>query len=45
MNQGTVYYRDIKAGTLTCDVDGYTFRYDPICLADFRFPDIKAISL
>ena len=45
MNQGTVYYRDIKAGTLTRDADGYTFRYDPIYLADSRLPDIKAISL
>ncbi len=28
MKSGKVYYRDIFAGTLTKDVDGYTFRYD-----------------
>ena len=42
MNQGTVYYRDVKAGTLAHGADGYTFRYDPIYLADSRLPDISA---
>ena len=42
MNQGTVYYRDIVAGTLTRDADGYTFRYAPAYLADSRLPDISA---
>ena len=42
MNQGTVYYRDIVAGTLMRDTEGYTFRYDPAYLADSRLPDISA---
>ena len=42
MNKGIVYYRDIVAGTLTRDSDGYTFRYDPMYLADSHFPDISA---
>jgi len=42
MNKGTVYYRDIVAGTLTKDADGYTFRYAPTYLADSHFPDISA---
>ena len=29
MKSGTVYYRDIPAGTLTRDAQGYAFRYDP----------------
>ena len=42
MNKGTVYYRDIVAGTLTKDADGYTFRYAPTYLADSHLPDISA---
>ena len=42
MNKGTVYYRDIVAGTLTRDADGYTFRYAPTYLADSHLPDISA---
>ena len=30
MKSGTVYYRDIPAGTLVKDADGYLFRYDPL---------------
>ena len=29
MKSGTVYYRDIPAGVLVKDDDGYLFRYDP----------------
>ena len=34
MKSGTVYYRDIPAGTLVKDADGYLFRYDPLYFAD-----------
>lgn len=30
MKSGTVYYRDIPAGVLIKDDDGYLFRYDDI---------------
>lgn len=34
MKSGTVYYRDIPAGTLVRDAQGCTFRYDPsYCLS------------
>ncbi len=42
MKSGTVYYRDIKAGTIVKDGDGYVFRYDPLYLADSSMPDISA---
>ena len=42
MKSGTVYYRDIPAGTLTRDAQGYTFCYNPSYLADSSFPDISA---
>ena len=42
MKSGTVYYRDIPAGTLTRDAQGYTFRYNPSYLADSSLPDISA---
>ena len=29
MKRGIVYYRDIPAGELVKDDDGYLFRYDP----------------
>ena len=42
MKSGTVYYRDIPAGTLTRDAQGYTFRYDSSYLANSSLPDISA---
>ena len=33
MTSGTVYYRDIKAGILAKDDDGYLFRYDALYFA------------
>ena len=42
MKSGTVYYRDIPAGTLTRDAQGYTFRYNPSYLANSSLPDISA---
>ena len=42
MKSGTVYYRDIPAGTLTRDAQGYTFRYDPSYLANSSLSDISA---
>ena len=42
MSTGIVFYRDIPAGTLTKDADGYTFRYAPTYLADSHLPDISA---
>lgn len=42
MKQAVVYFRDRKAGLLTEDETGYTFRYD----ADYlRLSDAEAISL
>ena len=41
MKSGTVYYRDIPAGTLTRDAQGYTFRYNPFYLANSSLPDIS----
>jgi len=42
MQQGTVYYRDIRAGTLTRDEDGFVFRYDEAYRVDPACPDISA---
>ena len=42
MKSGTVYYRDIPAGTLVKNEDGYLFRYDPLYFADSSMPDISA---
>ena len=42
MKSGTVYYRDIPAGTLVKDDNGYLFRYDPLYFADSSMPDISA---
>ena len=42
MKSGTVYYRDIPAGTLVKDADGYLFRYDPLYFADSAMPEISA---
>jgi len=42
MKSGTVYYRDIPAGVLVKDDDGYLFRYDPLYFADSKLPDISA---
>ena len=42
MKSGKVYYRDTFAGTLTKDVDGYTFRYDEGYLDDPSLPAISA---
>ena len=42
MKSGTVYYRDIPAGTLTRDAQGYTFRYNHSYLANSSLPDISA---
>jgi serine/threonine-protein kinase HipA len=42
MKSGTVYYRDIPAGVLVKDDDGYLFRYNPLYFADSTMPDISA---
>ena len=42
MTSGTVYYRDIKAGILAKDDEGYLFRYDALYFADAAMPDISA---
>jgi len=42
MRIGTVYYRDIPAGTLIKDAEGYTFRYRHEYLLDPSMPDISA---
>lgn len=42
MKQAAIYLYDRKAGLLTEDENGYTFRYD----ADYlRLPDAEAVSL
>ena len=42
MNKGTVYYRDVPAGTLVRDTEGFTFRYDASYLNNSSLPDISA---
>ena len=42
MRRGTVYYRDIPAGELVKDDEGYLFRYDPTYYVDASMPDISA---
>ena len=42
MNKGTVYYRDVPAGTLVRDAEGFTFRYDASYLNNSSLPDISA---
>lgn len=42
MKSGTVYYRDIPAGTLIKDSNGYTFRYSHDYLINPAMPDISA---
>lgn len=42
MNRGTVYYRDIPAGTLERSAAGYVFRYDDAYRANPSLPDISA---
>ncbi len=42
MKSGTVYYRDIPAGVLIKNEEGYLFRYDPLYFADAAMPDISA---
>lgn len=42
VRSANVYYRDVKAGTLTRDADGYVFRYDRDYLVDSTCPDISA---
>ena len=41
MNRGIVYYRDVPAGTLERDAEGFTFRYNASCLDNSSFPDIS----
>lgn len=41
MNRGTVYYRDIPAGTLERSTAGYVFRYDDAYRANPSLPDIS----
>lgn len=41
MKQAAIYYRDLKAGVLTEDANGYTFVYDKEYL---KFENAKAIS-
>lgn len=41
-NCGTVYYRDIPAGTLERTAAGYVFRYDAAYLANPALPDVSA---
>ena len=42
MRRADVFYRDIRAGQLTEDEDGYTFAYDAAYLSS---PDAEPISL
>ena len=42
MNRGTVYYRDIPAGTLERNDAGYVFRYGDAYRANSSLPDISA---
>ena len=42
MTRGTVYCRDIPAGVLAKDGDGYTFSYDTLYFADSSKPAISA---
>jgi serine/threonine-protein kinase HipA len=42
MNKGTVYYRDVPAGTLVRDAEGFSFRYDASYLDNSSLPDISA---
>lgn len=42
MTRGTVYYRDIPAGTLERDAAGYTFRYSTDYFANPSLPPISA---
>ena len=42
MNKGTVYYRDVPAGTLERAAEGFTFRYDTSYLDNSSLPDISA---
>ena len=42
MKRGTVYYRNIPAGELVKDDEGYLFRYDPTYYVDASMPDISA---
>ena len=41
MNKGTVYYRDVPAGTLVRDAEGFIFRYDASYLDNSSLPDIS----
>lgn len=42
MKRGIVYYRDIPAGELVKDDDGYLFRYDPTYFVDHSMPEVSA---
>ena len=42
MKRGIVYYRDIPAGELVKDDDGYLFRYDPTYFVDPSMPEVSA---
>ena len=42
MKSGTVYYRDIPAGVLAKDDNGYHFQYNPAYYVDASMPDISA---
>ena len=42
MKTATVYYRDIPAGKLVRDNDGYSFRYDPLYFANPAMPALSA---
>lgn len=41
MKKGTVFYRDIPAGLLIRDTNGYLFRYAPLYFADSAMPAIS----
>ena len=45
MKRGTVYYRDIPAGELVKDDEGYLFRYDPTYFVDPSMPDVSIAAL
>lgn len=42
MKVAKVHYRDMIAGSLVQDSNGYVFRYDPNYLANSSLPDISA---
>ena len=45
MKQALVFLRGVKSGILTEDENGYTFEYDPDCLASAEAEDVSLTIL